>query len=256
MSRSLKLESDSEVTTQTLPREICLLGVRDGYERWAPLYDGGANPLLAREERYLSTWISGLRGKAALDLACGTGRWLEPMTQAGASAVGVDISTGMLKMARSKPACCNFLVRARCECLPFSTAAFDAVICSFALGHVRDLTPLAQELARVTRPGASVVISDLHSEAQQNGWRVAFREGRGAVEIKTWSRSPDEIRETIDDAGFTCQAQETLFLGEPERECFVRAGKLASFAQACSVPAVLVLRLRRRESPGVRWSAR
>ena len=50
----------------------------EGYERWAPIYDDAPNPLLAREERYLLPLLIDLGDKAILDLACGTGRWLEP----------------------------------------------------------------------------------------------------------------------------------------------------------------------------------
>ncbi len=42
------------------------------------------NPLLAREERYLLPLLANLSRQALLDLACGTGRWLEKLLSQGA----------------------------------------------------------------------------------------------------------------------------------------------------------------------------
>src|ERR1035438_8802237 len=70
-----------------------LAGVRDGYERWAPTYDDFPNPVLAREQRYILPLLPSLRNRHVLDLACGTGRWLERLLSAGAlPGVGVDLS--------------------------------------------------------------------------------------------------------------------------------------------------------------------
>jgi len=78
-------------------------GVRDGYERWAPTYDDFPNPLLAREQRHILPLVPDLRNRCALDLACGTGRWLTRLVASGAGpAVGVDLSSAMLRVAGDK----------------------------------------------------------------------------------------------------------------------------------------------------------
>jgi SAM-dependent methyltransferase len=43
--------------------------------------------------------------------------------------------------------------------LPFTDAAFDAVICTEVLEHVADATVLLEELARVLRPGGYAVVT-------------------------------------------------------------------------------------------------
>ena len=63
--------------TRVYPTSALLLGVKEGYERWAPIYDQNPNPVLAREERHIDPLIANMQGKNVLDLACGTGRWLE-----------------------------------------------------------------------------------------------------------------------------------------------------------------------------------
>ena len=105
----------------------------EGYERWAPSYDRTPNPLLAREERYLVPLLPDLHDKHVLDLACGTGRWLERLLARGAHlGVGVDFSIAMLGIARRKVTLTGRLARADCLRLPFRTSVFDLAVCSFA----------------------------------------------------------------------------------------------------------------------------
>jgi len=217
-----------------------------GYECWAPIYDCVPNPLLAREERHLLSLLTDLSNKSALDLACGTGRWLERLIAQGCkSAMGIDCSSAMLRVAGLKRGLRGRLARATCEDLPLPSAAFDLAICSFALGHMRDLGSIASELARVTRTGADLFVSDLHPAAHARGWRVGFRDGSTAIEIEMRSRTAEEIVHAFCANGFRCQAHEDLWLGEPERPLFARAGKSHSFMEACQLPAVLVCRFRR-----------
>ena len=226
-----------------------LVPVAEGYERWAPVYDDTPNPLLAREERYLLPLLSDLHKKSILDSACGTGRWLERLIALGSgSRVGIDSSMAMLRVAGMKNAANGRLVRACCEILPFSKAAFDIAICSFAIGHIADLSPMARELARVTRPDADVFVSDLHPEAYARGWRVGFRLGGIAVQVETRYRSAGDIIDAFCSNGFKCHANETLWLGQPEKPLFARAGKGDFFEEACRMPAVLVCRFRRLDS--------
>lgn len=221
-----------------------------GYECWAPIYDHAPNPLLAREERYLLPLLTNLRNKLALDLACGTGRWLENlMAQGCRSGVGVDCSIAMLRAAGGKNAIRGRLARADCEHLPLPNAAFDLAICSFAVGHIHDLESMVRELGRVTKTGADIFVSDLHPEAYAKGWRVGFRDGRTAIQIEMRSRAAEEIVHAFCSNGFECQTHEPLWLGEPERPLFGRAGKAHSFVDACRLPAILVCHFRTAGSP-------
>lgn len=218
----------------------------DGYQRWASIYDEFPNPLLAREERHLLPLMTDLHEKSVLDLACGTGRWLERLTGQGcASGIGIDFSTEMLRVAARKKAIKGQLVRANCENLPLPSAAFNLVICSFALGHVQSMGSMVRELGRVTRTGADIFVSDLHPAAYARGWRVGFRDSGTPIEIEMQPRAAEEIVNAFCASGFESQADETLWLAEPERTLFDRAGKSHSFLDACKLPAVLVCHFRR-----------
>jgi ubiquinone/menaquinone biosynthesis C-methylase UbiE len=252
VSSALNVGPDSHGPSQVKPatREGCLrVDAVEGYERWAPIYDDAPNPLLAREERYLLPLLGDLSKKSVLDLACGTGRWLERLVAQGSkSGVGVDRSSAMLRVARRKSGIRRQLVEAACENLPFSNASFDLAICSFALGHIGDLEAMVLDLARVMRPGADVFVSDLHPEAYERGWRVGFRDGAAAVQIEMRSRSVEEIVQAFLFHGFECRTHVPLWLGEPEESLFAQAGKSHSFAESCRLPAVLICHFRRLEA--------
>lgn len=230
-------------------KESCQVPVEEGYERWAPIYDHAPNPLIAREYRYLVPFVN-VHNKRILDLACGTGRWLERLVAQGAEwGVGIDCSAAMLRVAGKKSAIAGRLAQATCERLPFRTAVFDLALCSFAVGHIRNLGATILELARVTKPRGDVFVTDLHAEAYARGWRVGFRDHGTAVQIEMQPRVIEEIVAAFCSGGFECLAQHSLYLGDAEEPIFVRAGRAQSFAEACNVPAVLICHFRRLDSP-------
>jgi ubiquinone/menaquinone biosynthesis C-methylase UbiE len=256
MRAATKIDAASAVDEPSAFAESRSVSAAEGYAWWAASYDDAPNPLLAREERYLSALLTDLRGKSILDLACGTGRWLERLLPQGCKAgVGIDFSSAMLEVAAEKPTIRGRLARAGCESLPLPGDCFDLAVCSFAVGHIYDLESVACELGRVMKAGADVFVTDLHSEAYAWGWRVGFRFGGTAVQIETHHRTADEIVRVFGLNGFQCKMYETLWLGEPERPIFERAGKLGSFAEACKRPAVLVCHFRREGSPPSRTAS-
>ena len=62
-----------------------------------------------------------------LDLACGTGRHLIPLSKEGYSMVGLDISANLLRIAKSRWRSAE-LVRADMRFLPFKPEAFSAAV--------------------------------------------------------------------------------------------------------------------------------
>jgi ubiquinone/menaquinone biosynthesis C-methylase UbiE len=177
-----------------------------------------------------------------LDLACGTGRWLAWLLTEGArSGVGVDLTSAMLATAREKPGLRGRVAQADCREIPFADAAFDLVVCSFALSHIRDLDSAAREVGRVAAAGAGIFVSDLHPLAYAQGWRTGFRDDQGAAEITAWPHSVQEVVAAWYSAGFECANSAECRLGEPERPIFSRAGKAHLFEEVCHVPAILIL---------------
>ena len=224
----------------------CVVSAEDGYKCWAATYDRDLNPLLHREERHWMSLLPAFAGKRVLDLACGTGRWLQKCVDLGLQfSVGVDISQSMLAIASMKPGLSQRIALADCIELPFGDRIFDLAICSFAAWHVSKVSLMARELARVTKRRGTVLLSDLHPEAHAQGWRTGFRDSGGPKQIETYPLEVTKLISIFAIAGLDCVKSEALWLSEPEAFIFSRAGKAHLFDAAIRVPAIAAFQFQR-----------
>jgi demethylmenaquinone methyltransferase / 2-methoxy-6-polyprenyl-1,4-benzoquinol methylase len=92
-----------------------------------------------------------------LDVACGTGDLCRDLQRAGYRPVGVDLSAGMLRHARTSAP----LVQGDALAMPVAAGGVDGVISGFALRNVVDLPALFDELARVVRPGGRIALLEV-----------------------------------------------------------------------------------------------
>ena len=153
--------------------------IRAGYDRWAAVYDHDANPLQALE----GPLVGDPRGRAALDLGCGTGRHALWLAESGAGVTAVDFSAGMLAEARTKPGAdaVRWVEHDLDVPLPFA-ADFDLVVSGLVLEHLRELPPFFAEARRVLRPGGRAVVSAMHPAMFLRGAMARFTDpGTGDV---------------------------------------------------------------------------
>jgi predicted TPR repeat methyltransferase len=102
-----------------------------------------------------------------LDAGCGTGLQVEPLHLLGwRGFTGVDLSTEMMEVARSKGLYDDLRQVELGTTLPFETDHFAATFCvgTMTPGHAPIET--LDELIRVTRPGGFVAFSLRHDEGQ------------------------------------------------------------------------------------------
>jgi len=121
---------------------------------WADLAESHNRPLF---EAVLDAAGVG-QGTRLLDVGCGSGLTLVLAQQRGAVPSGVDISPGLLGIARDRLPHADLRV-ADMESLPFGDGAFDAVTGVNAFQFAGDPRRALREAARVTRPGGRVVAS-------------------------------------------------------------------------------------------------
>ena len=130
--------------------------VRHIYDKQATRYDAVAS----------RPWIEALRADLfkrargdVLELGVGTGATFAHYPGGLDSLTGLDISEGMLAIARPKAADLPFPVNLRIadfQSLPFPDASFDTVACSLALCGIPDPARLFSEIRRVLRPGGTL----------------------------------------------------------------------------------------------------
>jgi ubiquinone/menaquinone biosynthesis C-methylase UbiE len=131
-----------------------------------------------------------------LEVGCGTGLVLERIRVFARSVQGIDLSPGMLEHARRR----GLNVReASATELPFEDNSFD-VCCSFkVLAHVPAINTALSEMARVTRPGGTL-IAEFYNPHSIRGllkrYAPAGRIAASAKESDVFTRfdSPDRVR--------------------------------------------------------------
>lgn len=90
-----------------------------------------------------------------LEVGCGTGLLLKAIAPVARSAVGLDLSRGMLNHARARGL---NVVEGTATALPFADGAFDAVYSFKVLAHVEDIGQATREIARVLRPQGRAIL--------------------------------------------------------------------------------------------------
>ncbi len=100
------------------------------------------------------------RGAVLLDVACGGGLLAPYVT--GYRHIGVDQSPSAVRVAREHGV---QAVRGLVTALPVADAAADVVVAGEILEHVPDLESVVGELARVLRPGGTLVLDTIADTA-------------------------------------------------------------------------------------------
>jgi SAM-dependent methyltransferase len=121
-------------------------------------------------------------GDRVIDVGCGTGRHVVEASRRPCYVVGVDRDPKELRLCKGYLYCliCDGGMRAKANLLvgegnrlPFAGGSFDRVICMEMLEHVPDDGVVARELARVLRPGGTMVVSVPDHIVETVYWRVA-----------------------------------------------------------------------------------
>lgn len=162
-----------------------MLAPAEAYALWAPNYPPRAhNPVMQAEERAMLALLpDALHGLDVLDAGCGSGRYLVHALHRGAArAIGVDLSPQMLARAAGAlhtecPGARVELLAGSLAALPVADACADVTVCGLVVGHLPDLRQCLSELARATRPGGTVLCSDVHPIGTALGWVRDFRSG-------------------------------------------------------------------------------
>ncbi|MHB8417340.1 MAG: methyltransferase domain-containing protein [Myxococcales bacterium] len=163
--------------------------VRPMSEALRARYLGRPRRIFDKEFRF--RLVGDLRGQVALDLGCGEGSNAVLLAERGAHVEGVDISPGLVEIARRRARLDGVEQRVRLQCTPieqvcFPPETFDLVWGDGILHHlVGVLEPTLERLARWAKKGALFVFSEPVSESR------LLRALRGAIPLHAGA-TPDE----------------------------------------------------------------
>ena len=127
----------------------------------ARVYDGFFDWALGPGRRYAVSQLMPRAGERILEIGVGTGLSL-PLYPAGCEVVGIDISGPMLDRARTR---LRGLKRASvllelmdARAIAYGDGHFDKVLAPYVISVVPDPDKVMAEMARVCRPGGTVIV--------------------------------------------------------------------------------------------------
>jgi malonyl-CoA O-methyltransferase len=143
-----------------------------------------------------------------LEIGPGTGRATAIIIEHVDALTLVDVSTGMLDVARETTAASRSIVETQVGSvlnLPFEAEVFDIVVTINVLSHVDDMRRAVAELGRVTRTAGQVLFStpSLSSAYAPAGFMINRRHRAIGQDVYSHWPSKAAVRSWIQEAGLT-----------------------------------------------------
>ncbi len=175
-----------------LPENPQVVGVQEGYDLWAEIYDEEMNALIQLEEMHLFPLLKQGCYHNIFDCGCGTGRlaiWLHSQFS-DAAVTGADFSEGMLAKAREKGAGqkISWFNADLNRPFPFAEGQFDLIVSSLVIEHIKALDNYFAGIRLVAVPGADIFISGLHPAMHLMGISARFKNKENTAHIMPESR--------------------------------------------------------------------
>ncbi len=209
--------------------------------------------------------------RTVLDLCTGNGDSLEGLRRPGRRVLGVDVSLAMLQAAAHRLPHTGWAPRLACADafrLPLRDASLDAVTIAFGIRNLRPRTAALVELARVLRPGGTLVV--LEATAPARGWFAPFHRLHLRHGVPLLGRlSPDpsaytylsasilefgsgaDLEREVEDAGLTIVARRRFLLGASR----LWTARLAVSRHQGQIAAVAPPTMQNASSRDAVWSA-
>jgi SAM-dependent methyltransferase len=187
---------------------------QEAYDRWSAFYDEYPNPTVAIDDLAFPPFWRGLTGGQVLEVGCGTGRHTRRLLDQGNRVTGVDLSPGMLGVARRRLEGSDVeLIHADVLAYEgFAPASFDAAVSALVIEHIADLEGLFGLLSSVLRPGGRFYLSEIHPDRTAQGIAAHFvdRENGEEVRLQSYPHADAAIRQAAERSGLRLEATETI----------------------------------------------
>ncbi|EJU14997.1 ubiquinone/menaquinone biosynthesis methyltransferase [Sphingomonas sp. LH128] len=180
------------------------------YDLSAPYYDSWSWQGFWRDHEYPS--IKAIlerarrtRGRplSLLDVGCGTGWYLQQFADLCGEQIGVDLSDGMLAIARHRLPTA-LLIKSDARRLSFPLHRFDAVLCTRVLSHMQEIETAIKEMRRVLISGGTIVLSDVDATHDYQHTRLPV--ALGHVFAQTYKHDRTAVFEAVERLGFVPDA--------------------------------------------------
>ena len=137
---------------------------KDPYRRVAGVYDRLFEPLNSGLRALGVRMFPPYEGMTVLDVGCGTGIHLERYQKADCEVFGLDLSPGMLQVARQRLGESAHLYLGDASHIPFSDKKFDLILMMTVLHEMpRNMrSAVIHEMKRVLKENGRILLIDFH----------------------------------------------------------------------------------------------
>ena len=181
---------------------------KEGYARYAPIYDQSGKYWDSFEHRYLDKYIRESNGKMVLDAGAGSGRLAIRLHNAGARVTALDFSPEMLEILnRKKPVIET--VEGDMEAMPFPDDFFDEVFSSLAMVHLKKVDQFLEECYRVLKDGGRAVLVNVHYRKP-----LILQDKQGKYRIQCYNHFPRHVREAAEELAFNVDEEMLVTEGD------------------------------------------
>lgn len=130
--------------------------------------------------------LKGFRARKILEVGCGTGRFIEPLRETGASVFGLDASPGMLSEAVKRLGS-DCLTLGHANHLPFASEAFDLVCCVNAIHHFDDSRGFIRDAALLLKPGGALAIVGIDPRVIRRRYYYEYFDGARDLDLRRYA---------------------------------------------------------------------
>jgi malonyl-CoA O-methyltransferase len=147
-----------------------------------------------------------------LEIGCGTGRHTERLASQGNDVTALDLSAGMLAVARAKPALAHvrFIEGDVFDLEVAPGEEFDVVLAALVLEHLADLPTFFRRVASWLKAGGSAYFSEIHPSRMQAGSGARFESGGQEIRLHSIAHREEDFRGAIAAAGLIVTRKEEI----------------------------------------------
>lgn len=141
-----------------------------------------------------------VKAEKILEVACGTGHWLE-ILQTEALVYGLDSSFGMLQKAIERQGT-SYIINGDVSYPPFKSNSFDMICCINALHHFDNPSGFINNAYHLLKQNGALTIIGMNPHAKQDQWFIYdYFPGTYENDLNRYP-SPETIEDWMISAGF------------------------------------------------------
>ncbi len=177
------------------------LDPKQGYARYAGIYDESEKYWDSFEKEYLTPYIESAKDKKVLDAGAGTGRLSVKLHKAGANVTALDISPEMLHILSEKNSDIK-TVEGDMEQMPFENESFDMVFSTLSLVHLKKIEPFMDEVYRILKDDGIFVLVNIHYRKP-----LILSDGQGKYTIQCYNHFPRHVKEAAEKLAYNIEKE-------------------------------------------------